>query len=129
MSNRIRSKFPIMLAAWVVVAVIALPMAVSTILAPIASARTLTFPAKGGLDCNGYSKIQKPIRIDYACADMKGYDNGRGYDNGHYIGHDEPVMSFYSNAPGSGNNMQWQVTLPKERPLPATQTFENYPTF
>ena len=33
---------------------------------------------------------------------------------GHYVGHDEPSMLFYSNKPGSGNHMSYNVTLPKE---------------
>ena len=33
---------------------------------------------------------------------------------GHYVGHDEPSMLFYSNRPGSGNHMSYNVTLPKE---------------
>ncbi|HLJ02291.1 MAG TPA: hypothetical protein VKT31_02575, partial [Solirubrobacteraceae bacterium] len=31
--------------------------------------------------------------------------------NGHYIGHDEPLMTFLSSAPGSGNNINWTETL------------------
>jgi hypothetical protein len=50
-------------------------------------------------------------------------------DNGQYIGHDEPMVTFYSNIPGSGNNVQWQFKLPVERPLPATQSFQNFITF
>jgi len=30
-----------------------------------------------------------------------------------YIGHDEPAALFYSNQPGSGNNVTYQLTLPK----------------
>ncbi|MCI4350722.1 MAG: hypothetical protein L3K15_04340 [Thermoplasmata archaeon] len=30
-------------------------------------------------------------------------------------GHDEPVMEFYSNQPGSGGNISWNVTLPIDR--------------
>ncbi|HET9849261.1 MAG TPA: hypothetical protein VFR68_11970 [Candidatus Dormibacteraeota bacterium] len=33
---------------------------------------------------------------------------------GHYVGHDEPSVLFYSNQPGSGNRMQYNVTLPVE---------------
>jgi hypothetical protein len=33
---------------------------------------------------------------------------------GHYVGHDEPSMAFYSNRPGSGNHMSYNVTLPTE---------------
>jgi hypothetical protein len=31
-----------------------------------------------------------------------------------YIGHDEPSNLFYSNVPGSGNQMRYQLTLPKD---------------
>jgi len=34
----------------------------------------------------------------------------------HYVGHDEPSLLFYSNTPGSGNQMQYTVTLPHEPP-------------
>ena len=83
------------------------------------------FAAAGNLDCNGLSQIQKPLKTLNVCADPRGLDEGysRFYDNGKYIGHDEPSMGFYSHAPNSGNNMQWQITLPVERPYPgATQT-------
>jgi len=33
---------------------------------------------------------------------------------GHYVGHDEPSLAFFSNRPGSGNHMSYNVTLPKE---------------
>jgi len=33
---------------------------------------------------------------------------------GHYVGHDEPSLAFYSNRPGSGNHMSYNVTLPVE---------------
>jgi hypothetical protein len=84
-----------------------------------------TFPARGNLDCNGFSKIQKLLRTYDACTDPTGYDGTRFYDNGHYIGHDEPAAQFNSTVPGSGNNVQYTLTLPRERPLPATQTFQN----
>jgi hypothetical protein len=93
--------------------------------------RAQTFAAQGNLDCNGYSKIQKPLRAYLPCTDF--YSpwawGGRGYDNGHYIGHDEPNIGFISNAHHSGNRTQWDITLPIDRPLPAVQTFENYPAF
>jgi hypothetical protein len=44
----------------------------------------------------------------------------RSYDpeyTGHYIGHDEPSLLFYSNVPGSGNNNVYEMILPKD---PAT---------
>jgi hypothetical protein len=86
------------------------------------------FPARGGLDCNGFSKIQNPLKAHDICADPKS-GKDRAEDNGHYIGHDEPSIGFFSSAPHSGNNMQWDLTLPRERALPATQSFENFITF
>jgi hypothetical protein len=86
-----------------------------------------SFAPVGNLDCNGYSKIQKPIKINQVCADFTNGWGGRGYDNGHYIGHDEPAVGFFSTVHNSGNNVQWDVTLSKENPLPATQSYMLYP--
>jgi hypothetical protein len=33
---------------------------------------------------------------------------------GHYVGHDEPSVLFYSDRPGSGNHVEWNLTLPTE---------------
>jgi hypothetical protein len=88
-----------------------------------------SFKSVGGLDCNGHSLVQKPLRPQDSCTDFKGPYGKRGYDNGYYIGHDEPSMGFISTLPHSGNNVQWKITLPRERPLPATQSFENFITF
>jgi hypothetical protein len=33
---------------------------------------------------------------------------------GEYVGHDEPSVLFKSNAAGSGNNMTYTMTLPKD---------------
>ena len=53
-----------------------------------------------------------------------------------YIGHDEPATLFYSNQPGAGNNVTWQLALPKDPPTLPTQTgsggtfgFQLHPTF
>jgi hypothetical protein len=81
------------------------------------SAPKYTPAARGELDCNGFSPVQKPLRAS-ECADIRGFlgiNNsniwgGRFYDNGHYIGHDEPDATFESNAPGSGGNVDWTVT-------------------
>ncbi|MGH2497324.1 MAG: hypothetical protein ACRDIV_21700 [Ktedonobacteraceae bacterium] len=129
MRTLLRSKLMLTLTGLLMIAVIALPLALNAASSHAAAPAKPTFAAQGGLDCNGYSNVQKPVRPGMVCQDFAGYDAGRGYDNGHYIGHDEPTINFFSNTPGSANNMQWQVTLPKERPLPATQTFENYVTF
>jgi hypothetical protein len=88
-----------------------------------------SFKPVGGLDCNGYSKVQKPLRPQDVCADFRSEYGQRGYDNGHYVGHDEPSVGFISTVSHSGNNLQWEITLPRERPLPATQSFENFVAF
>jgi hypothetical protein len=87
--------------------------------------RVQAFAQVGNLDCNGFSKIQKPLRPQMTCADFRGDYDHRGFDNGRYVGHDEPSLEFFSTLPRSGNSVQWDMTLPVERPVPATQTFEN----
>jgi len=101
----------------------------------IPAAASVASPAKyvpnsqGELDCNGFSPVQKPLRL-FNCTDIHGIPgkgnanawDGRFYDNNHYIGHDEPNTDFLSSAPGSGNNVSWTVTLgrdPKAAPTDA----------
>jgi hypothetical protein len=64
------------------------------------------------------------------CTDV--YDT----NGGEYVGHDEPSLEFKSDVPGSGNNITYTVTLPKDpSTLPtesgagATWNFELRPTF
>ena len=56
-----------------------------------------------------------------------------------YVGHDEPIVSFYSTLPGSASNMTYEMILPIERtataatytsnnPAPA-QTYQTYAHF
>jgi hypothetical protein len=67
----------------------------------------------GELDCNGHSTAQQTVAKTMNCTDVRGIasvDNantwgGRFYDNGHYIGHDEPDMTFLSSQSGSGNDV------------------------
>jgi hypothetical protein len=95
------------------------------------TAKAWTKPhAVGGLDCNGMSPIQKTIN-NKVCTDIKGirginnkftYD-GRFYDNGRYIGHDEPIVRYFSGHTGSGNNVVWHETLGKDpAALPTVNT-------
>jgi hypothetical protein len=67
----------------------------------------------GELDCNGYSPIQKSVRRTMLCSDLHGgiKTGGRFYDNGWYIGHDEPDLRFLSTATGSGSNATWTERL------------------
>ena len=91
-------------------------------LAATAAAGTLKPTSFGELDCNGQSTLQTSVNPRLNCTDIRGYDNtwnvntwgGRFYDNGFYIGHDEPDMTFLSGAHGSGDNVNWTETLPSD---------------
>src|SRR5262245_46962217 len=74
----------------------------------------------GGLDCNGFSRVQRSVKLTSLCTDPKGYDGGRFYDNGHYIGHDEPIIRFMSSRDGSGNDITWTEQLPMDPPRQPT---------
>lgn len=124
-----RSKRILTLLSPAIVFLVALSVVTTTMRPPVVHAATPQFASRGELDCNGYSRIQKSIKHNFPCADMTGLHGERGEDNGHYIGHDEPSAQFLSDQPGSGNNVRWQITLPKEHPLPATQSFQNAATF
>ncbi len=69
-----------------------------------------------GLDCNGFgagATVANPV--DYLCSDLRAGDEPPE-DNGHYVGHDEPLTAFYSNTPGSGNNVRYTIHLPADPP-------------
>src|SRR5262249_29091804 len=72
--------------------------------------------ARGELDCNGHSPIQKAVSRSLICTDIRGIVGHyhRFLDNGHYIGHDEPSTRFISNRPGSGNNVTFTERLPMD---------------
>jgi len=68
------------------------------------------------LDCNGLSPVYKATKVNMKslCTDpvTRGdYGSSRFYDNGKYIGHDEPSVKFISSAPGSGNHMTYLMQL------------------
>src|ERR1700756_1222183 len=81
------------------------------------SSTAQTASVGGGLDCNGWSPISRNVR-PMVCTDPHGGSDKRFYDNGWYIGHDEPDIQFYSSRPGSANNMIWRMTLPQRDPVP-----------
>jgi len=63
------------------------------------------------------------------------WDSEAVFGEGKYIGHDEPSTLFYSNVPGSGNQMSYRLTLPQD-PSPTNPTkagksfnFELHPAF
>ena len=81
---------------------------------PAAHAGAVKPRAVGGLDCNGLSPIQRPVKPAVMCLDPRGSDEGRFYENGHYIGHDEPSVRFVSNRAGSGSDTTWMERLPRD---------------
>ena len=106
----------------------AVPVAIS---ADYGGAGGTTIAKTGELDCNGLSPAQQSIKHSLACTDIRGFANvnntntwgGHTYDNGVYIGHDEPDMTFFSSKPGSGNDVTWTETLgvdPKAAPTVKT---------
>ena len=105
---------------------------VALVAASSARAQVPSVPSVGGLDCNGLSPVQQ-LAIEAPrgiCADVRPQPGQlRAEDNGTYIGHDEPMVTFYSGVPGSGDNVQWEFVLPTENPLPATQSFEKFIAF
>jgi hypothetical protein len=46
------------------------------------------------------------------CAEVANYPELFGAN--YYVGHDEPTTTFYSNRPGSGNNLRYVFTLPRD---------------
>ena len=79
--------------------------------------------ARRAPECRGRTRLQRlqpdperPASRKLLCTDIRGIigHNERFYDNGHYIGHDEPSIRFLSNRPGSGNNVTFTETLPRD---------------
>jgi len=71
------------------------------------------------------------------CTEINEFSNGQTTNyEGHYVGHDEPSLLFYSNVPGSGNHMQYRLVLPKDPPVLPNQAgtagtfnFQLHPAF
>ena len=74
--------------------------------------------AKGGLDCNGFSPLQTTYRQLW-CTEIAANDENGFEDNGHYVGHDEPDIGFFSNRHGSANSMSYTTILPRDPPFDA----------
>ncbi|MGH9452245.1 MAG: hypothetical protein ACRD11_17190 [Terriglobia bacterium] len=63
---------------------------------------------RNGINCDWESSF---------CSDLWTHKDSWGY----YSGHDEPSLAFYSNQPGSGNNLVYNLTIPSEPPTPPAQ--------
>jgi hypothetical protein len=80
------------------------------------------------LDCNGWSHKYKPAApaLRMHCTDPLGKSYAghrqRFYDNGHYVGHDEPSVKFISSLKGSGNTFNYAFKLPTDPTKAPTAT-------
>jgi hypothetical protein len=104
---------PILVAAVTVAGLLSAAPASAAASAPTHAAAPAAKPIKpnklGELDCNGFSQIQTSAKRTMVCTDLHGgaATGGRFYDNGYYIGHDEPDLRFLSTQKGSGNDVTW----------------------
>jgi hypothetical protein len=82
----------------------------------------------------GHSTLGRPYCDDNAplCTETLSPYNYEG----HYTGHDEPSLLFYSNTAGAGNNQIYRLTLPTDPPNPPNQAgtggtfnFQLHPAF
>ena len=80
----------------------------------------------------GPAGYDEPLCVSRSSLCIDAYDN----PGDEYVGHDEPSIEYKSSVPGSGNDMTYTVTLPKDptaRPSPAapapTWNFQLRPTF
>src|SRR5579859_190425 len=85
--------------------------------APAVSAGSVAPNPASEVDCNGWSPKYQTIRkmAGATCVDPIKVASGQGkrfYDNGHYVGHDEPSVKFISGAAGSGNTMSYLARIP-----------------
>jgi hypothetical protein len=70
-----------------------------------------------GFQCNN--------NTSFHCEEV--WDSEAVFGEGHYVGHDEPSLLYYSSQPHSGNQMQWQAQLPTDpSPSNPTQTNKSY---
>lgn len=100
MGSSLRSRLSILLSFVSIVVVVSGFAVISAFQAPASHAQTV--PASThGINCSSG---------DFRCVEVA--DSWGVF--GHYVGHDEPSTLFYSNVPGSGNQMQYTFTLPKE---------------
>jgi hypothetical protein len=90
-----------------------------------------------GAGGNAVSATATPTHIDcskasFLCTEVH---DPELFGNEAYIGHDEPSLLFYSDRKGSGNQMRYTMTLPKDPPAAAPTTpgkafnFQLHPAF
>jgi hypothetical protein len=74
--------------------------------------------AGGGFSTAAASSSSSKVPTHIDCGDTNRFICTEVHDSeavfGHYVGHDEPSVLFYSNKSGSGNQMAYSGILPKE---------------
>jgi hypothetical protein len=80
----------------------------------------------------GLPGYHEPLCVSHSSLCIDSYDN----PGDEYVGHDEPSLEFKSSEPGSGNDLTYEIRLPKEPPQKpkadgsgGTWNFELRPTF
>jgi hypothetical protein len=73
------------------------------------SAAATTSPAVGTLSTSAHINCATTRSL---CTEVTDSEQVFGEDV--YVGHDEPSVLFYSNKPGSGNRMRYELTLPRD---------------
>ena len=97
--------------------VLAAALAAAVFVVPASAGAGVRPHGVGLLDCNGRSPVQKSVRVSLACSDPRSIYDGKSvhfFDNGQYIGHDEPIIRFLSKRHGSGNDITWLERLPRD---------------
>jgi hypothetical protein len=94
------------------------PKAMLAIVAVAAAAAAVTSPAGAATGATTSTNASHP-HIDcsqgrFMCTEVA--DSEQVFGKGHYVGHDEPSLLFYSNTPGSGNRMQYTGVIPNDPP-------------
>jgi hypothetical protein len=120
-----RSKMSVAISLAALVVVVSGLLAMGALRGVTSSARAATASTvHSHIDCSGGA---------INCSEV--WDSEAVFGEGKYIGHDEPSTLFYSNVPGSGNQMRYKLTLPKD-PSPNNPTmagksynFELHPAF
>jgi hypothetical protein len=111
---------------------------ISLLIFPVLAAASLPASAANRADINPRAATSTPQGYHDPLCQSRNSLCADAYDNPEsgYVGHDEPSLEFKSGVRGSGNDMTYTVTLPRDpKALPsatgagATWNFELRPTF
>lgn len=96
----IRSRFLATLISLIAALALALPLAAAS--SPVITAHAAPAQTHVSVNCS----------LSATCTEVQ--DSEEVFGEGNYIGHDEPSTLFYSNKPGSGNQMIYTMKLPTD---------------